>query len=279
MRKIPKPKFQVLEVFMACIETIREPLNQALTNSTENIENAEKDFESKKQTNNLYKISQNEVVNVVVDKKVLINVYKDKLAKTKFPRARVYYDMILNSAPQGLCPLCSQRRVSTLDHYLPKSLYPLLSVTPINLIPSCSDCNTGKKINFPSKSSEETLHPYYDDVEVFSWLKMRIIQVKPLLVVYYTAPPNYVLELLSQRIAFHFDNFKLNSLYTSHAMQEFENIKFQLTNLFIRGGTNQLVEHLQDCYESRLRVNINSWQTAFYECLLKDANFRRGMFI
>ena len=54
---------------------------------------------------------------------------------------RATYDLLKLSAKGGFCPLCGQRNVSTLDHYLPKESYPDLSILPINLVRACSDCN------------------------------------------------------------------------------------------------------------------------------------------
>src|SRR6266446_4463738 len=56
-------------------------------------------------------------------------------------------------------------------HHLPKSRYPDLSVSPINLVPCCMDCNTNKRAIFPTSGQEETLHPYYDNFEGEKWLQ------------------------------------------------------------------------------------------------------------
>ena len=50
----------------------------------------------------------------------------------------------LQDATPAVCPYCDNglQRVE-LDHFLPKSSFPFLSVHPDNLIPSCHDSNTG----------------------------------------------------------------------------------------------------------------------------------------
>lgn len=279
MKRIPKPIITVRDVLIDCVDNYKEPLKQALLDSLDLFDDAEEDFDTKKQVNQLHLIPQNTVINNTLDKDVLNKIYTDKMVSQKNnPKGRVHYDKIFLSAPQGICPLCLQREVKTLDHYLPKTKYPLLSVTPINLVPACSDCNKGKLTDSPTSSNEETLHPYYDDVEGFSWLKMQIVQIKPLVVDFYTAPPHNTPLLLSQRIKYHFDNFSLNKLYVSHAIQEFTNNKLHFERLYARGG-NRLKEHLQDCFESRSDINNNSWQTAFYECLVNSQDFCNGLFI
>lgn len=44
------------------------------------------------------------------------------------------------------CPYCGERiTVVEIDHFLPKSKYPLLSIYSSNLVPSCVECNKEKK--------------------------------------------------------------------------------------------------------------------------------------
>ncbi|WP_053161421.1 HNH endonuclease [Streptomyces caatingaensis] len=63
-----------------------------------------------------------------------------------------------------LCPLCGISKVTTIDHQLLKGRYPLLAVVPVNLVPACRDCNTGKGEEAPATAEDQPLHPYYDDL-------------------------------------------------------------------------------------------------------------------
>ena len=53
-------------------------------------------------------------------------------------------DEILGSANNHACPYCNVATVDTLDHVLPKKIYPEFSVLAQNLVPSCSRCNREK---------------------------------------------------------------------------------------------------------------------------------------
>lgn len=279
MRKIDRPNITVTEVFAACINNVRDnDLKGALTRSIPHIQNAENDFDLKKNTNQLYEIAKDTFVNAVVNVEVLKGIYKNRMLK-KDNKGRVYYDAVLMSAPKGRCPLCSQRIATTLDHYLPKGRYALLAVCLLNLIPACKDCNTDKIIHYPTNSEEETLHPYYDDVEGESWLKSKLVSVNPILLEYFVEPPDHWTNLLKRRINKHFYSFNLNGLYTTHGLEEFENIKHQLEKLFNTGGRPLLEEHLSDCYKSRFEVDKNSWQTALYYGFLSSEDFCNGGFI
>lgn len=56
-----------------------------------------------------------------------------------------------------LCPLCGIAQDLTLDHYMPKSKYPALSMFRQNLVPVCSACNRAKK----NQLYTHFIHPYY----------------------------------------------------------------------------------------------------------------------
>lgn len=276
MKKIAKPTISVKTVFLDCISIVsnanlKNELNKCITT----LEDAELDFEKKMKKNEIHKIAQNNIVLGVIGKEEMKKVYTDRMAKIGKP-GRAHYETIISSVKNGRCPLCSHRIVSTLDHYLPKSKYPVYSVTPINLIPSCFECNKGKKVEYPSNSKEETLHPYFDDVEGDSWLKAKIITSNPIGFEYYVSPSNKWNDLLNERIKTHFKSFELNTLYSIHAIVEFQNIRLQLINLFKSGGYNSLKGHLKDCYDSRSSNDLNSWQTAFYEALYNDEWFCNG---
>ena len=279
MRKIDKPNFKVAEVLVDCIDNLQDLiLKQELIDSTNIFTIAETDFDTKISSNSLYQIPENERISNTINASVLKSIYTDRMVNKK-NKGRTFYDSIFISAPNGKCPFCSVKQVRAIDHYLPKSKYPMLAITPNNLVPSCSDCNKDKLVDSPTTSEEETLHPYYDDIENFDWLEARIITLKPIKFEYFISPPNEWSELLKTRLINHFSAYLLNDLYSIHAVEEFENIKLQITKLYQNLGVNQLKEHIQEGYNSRYSVNKNSWQTAFYHCLYNNEDFCNGNFI
>lgn len=71
------------------------------------------------------------------------------------------------------CPICDcsfAYSQVTLDHILPKSKFPFLSITPINLVPTCYNCNMRKNDIIPSK----VLNPYFHDFSPFEYLTIII---------------------------------------------------------------------------------------------------------
>lgn len=160
-----KPNLIAQDVFTTCISRVRDPnLKRRLTNITNNVVTASNQFDNLATTNQLHRIGRQVNVGGVITKRGNERRLYPKDGQKNSP-GRDAYDLLFNSAVQGKCPLCAQRIVSTLDRRLPKAHYPALAVTPLNLVPACSDCNKAKLANLPTTSSEETLHPYYDYVE------------------------------------------------------------------------------------------------------------------
>ncbi|EAD2695982.1 HNH endonuclease, partial [Escherichia coli] len=74
----------------------------------------------------------------------LEKLYENNLRDKNKP-ARTYYDDMLVSSGEK-CPFCGDiGQTKNIDHFLPIAHYPEFSVMPINLVPSCRDCNMGEK--------------------------------------------------------------------------------------------------------------------------------------
>ena len=272
MKAIPKPLVKVREVFLDCISTVDNiALKANLTACVDTLEAGEVDFETRFSAFEIYQIPQNLTILGPIGKKDMKIVYDYRMVRTGMPGNK-YYNQLKSGASFNKCPLCSVRRVDTLDHYLPKSKYPIYSVTPINLIPACMPCNKGKSIVFPTTSEEQTLHPYYDNVETERWVKAVVLRSNPVSFEYIVDVPEGWADILKGRAKNHFESFKLNELFSSHANEELRGAKKQLANLY--NDDPQLLEnHLNEAYNSRLDLGINSWQAGMYYALLNDEWF------
>jgi hypothetical protein len=270
MRKINKPALTAAMVYPECLTTVGDNgLRGRLERCQTLINDAETEFEAKITKGQIYTIARETVVNGNVTYKELKNVYTAQMVRK--PKGRVYYDQLIMAAPEGLCPLCSHREATTLDHYLPKSKYPRLSIVPINLIPSCKDCNTGKLADFPVGPNDETLHPYYDDIESVIWLNSIVNKTTPVSMSFSVRAPASWDNLLTNRVATHFDCFKLNVLYASQAARRLSGMKINLKRIYFSGAGQEGVEkYLTNEAVSNSAVNLNSWETAMFRALSED---------
>ena len=287
MLKLTKPSEITKDVFVSCVNGIaNKGLKARLMACVSTIETASNEYATKKSTQELYTITQTKTTKATKDDRVinghvtageLKDLYTNQFVPQGTP-GRILYDKLLSAPAYGICPYCGVRIVSTLDHFLPKGLYPLLSVTPVNLIPACKDCNTGKLSEYPKTSEEECIHPYYDDIEGFQWLSAEIVQSPRVAFKFSVEGPSHWSGLLTKRVKFHFKAYKLAELYSTHAAVELVNIRGALSSTFNAEGSKGVQAYLLRAATSRFDANKNSWQTAMYMAMNKDLWFCNGGF-
>lgn len=273
-RPVEDPK----KVFSTCISIIRNgDLKNRLNSCTSLIGEAAIEFEDKLKVNELNTINVETMVNENVTAKELEKVYTSRMAKKGTP-GREIYNKIISNTPNGICPFCSHRVVSTIDHYMPKTLFPRLSTAPINLIPSCSDCNKLKSFLSPKDSNDAFIHPYFDVVDGERWLFSRLIETRHLTLEFYISPPSDWSEALKNRMFFHFKKLKLANLYRIQSAVELSNILFRINSLFDKYGERAVRKHLEEEAKTRFNNNKNSWQAVFYSTIYQSDWFCDGGF-
>lgn len=188
MLKLDPPAYSAKDTFASCISRVRVPaLKARLTAATQAIVDASDSYEVAGRAQALHQIVREPLVNASVTTAEMEAVYTGRMAKQTGP-GRVVYDDIF-AAAKGRCPLCAHRTVTTLDHHLPKALYPALAVAPLNLVPSCSDCNKAKLARFPHAAEDVSIHPYFDDVGDERWLFAEVVEVAPATLRFWVEPP------------------------------------------------------------------------------------------
>lgn len=277
MRKLPKPIFSVDDIVNDCVRSIQsQELKTRLRNAKETIATAAQTYDSRGALGELHLIAGSDTVDEVSAAE-MEKLYKQTFVKSK--RTRPIYASLKKACRNDICPLCGQRTVHQLDHYLPVSQHPVMAVTPINLVPACSECNKLKLAHDPVSAEEQTLHPYFDDLTNVRWLFAKVEQTQPVSIVFRATPVEDLSPVLKSRITWHFNMFHLGELYASHAAEELSNIRYGL-NLVATGANaaNELTAHLQREAQSRSAIHRNSWQTAMYEALAQSDWFCDGGF-
>lgn len=264
MRALPRPIESADDVFTLCISKVRDAtLKARLTSVSGDVSAASNAFDIAVSNRLVHQVPQSSDVGGVVTADEMVAVYAQRMAKKGAP-GRPVYDRLLAAPPHGRCPLCGQRVVSTLDHHLPKQLFPGLAVSPLNLVPACTDCNKAKGEFVPGVASQQTLHPYFDNVENETWLSAELLEQNPPAMRFRINAPEHWSPELAQRVKHHFELLRLGELYTSHAAEELVNIRFALAELHSAAGGAAVRAHLVAMAESYFAARRNSWQTAMY---------------
>jgi hypothetical protein len=278
MRTLAKPQHAAGDVLTECIENMEDQtLKTSLEALATYISEAEARYESAASGGLLYAVPQELALEHGVTAADMVRVYSNRFARKRSPGRR-FYDAIMAEAPHGRCPLCALRTVSSLDHYLPKTLFAAFVLAPINLIPACSDCNRLKLDNAPVQPTDQPLHPYFDNVENERWLYATVHESAPAALTFHVQRPAGWTDITFGRVQTHFTKFELGMLYTSHAAEELLNIRQRLGVLLGLVGPSGVNAHLSEQAASRVAHNINSWQTATYEALAQSAWYCMGGF-
>ena len=273
MRSLPEPEFTVHEVLDACVSGVRDrALALRLRDAMPTVEASEAEYQRLGLRARLYEIDVADDVAGVVSSLEMSKLYKSNLAR-KGSRSRRFYDRLKMAAPGDICPLCNQRVVKTLDHYLPKADYPSLAVTPLNLVPSCSDCNKDKLDRHAASAAEQTLHPYFDVVDDETWLVAEIQESSPPAAVFSVRAPAVWDATKQQRVQAHFLAFGLGLLYAAQSGAELVSIRYALAEVAESGGADAVHTFLAQQARSRARASRNSWSAALYTALSESLWF------
>ncbi|MDX8046621.1 HNH endonuclease signature motif containing protein [Gracilibacillus sp. S3-1-1] len=266
MRVVEKPSIIHEDILKACTSNIRnQDLKQRVEEELNYFNDSTEKYNNIGDLGKLSQIQSSDTVNDAISKEEMLFLYK-KLSSKGEP-ARKYYDILLHASK--ICPFCGYRISGTLDHYLPKARFPEFSVNPLNLIPCCRDCNSAKLTNMPS-NEEETLHPYYDNVEQGKWLFAEIDYKKEIGFSFFVQKPENWTDRKFQKLHNHFNALKLSELYSIIASQEFNDQAHFLKKLYIESGSEILKDTLLDFKKSSERHYVNNWKSAMYEALAES---------
>lgn len=266
MIKLKKPTFNQKDIIDDCMANVKkQPTKKNILSSQSTIENESANYDMIAEEGKLTAILSHTIVEGGANKEDMVWLYDKKFVADG---GRKYYDKIMTIPPYGKCPFCGERRVKTLDHFLPKAEYPTFAVTSYNLVASCSDCNKNKKTLIFRRRDEELIHPYYDNFDDDIWLKAKINEEVEIAFCFYIKKPLGWTEEKFLRAKNHFDILYLNDLYKAHAGEVFSEYKYSLKRLYFSGKEKAVKEDLLDRVKEKRSIRKNSWQAAMYDGLL-----------
>lgn len=198
--------------------------------------------------------------------------YKDKFAKKGAP-GREYYDHILYEGLRhgaGFCPICEIGRPSELDHYLPKSSFPALAVTPSNLVPICSECNkvTRKGAYSPNTQEDSLYHPYFEDPPSCIWLIAEISFGQGLCIDYGVEPLDPICHRLEQMMTV----YGLGERYGVRAVELLYSKRAMHIEMLELGGIDELKSEFLSLRDSARAYRLNGWDAALWSAAVRQVD-------
>lgn len=232
MRKIKNTLPSAELVIKSCCEGIvkNTGLKSSLEMAKTNFQNLEQEYRESAALQSLYSLkkhiksrSNDPVVISSLLHSELTTIYSQFFACKGKP-ARKIYDAIKANA-LGICPYCGVGTPEHLDHYLPKKYYPQFSITTLNLVPACLDCNVGSKgSGFAATQESQIIHPYLDADFYFDqqWISAKFLNdgANDIVVEYSVNAPNNWLPFQKKRVEKHFFSFNLKDRFSRLAAEE-----------------------------------------------------------
>jgi len=218
-------------------------------------------------------------------KRKLVNLYENNLRDKDKP-ARDYYDALLVSSGER-CPFCGDiGQTKNLDHFLPKAHFPEFSVMPLNLVPSCRDCNMGEKGQaYATVEDDQAIHPYVDKGIFYQeqWVYAEYIDEDDGAVVYSVQCPDAWSPEEKNRARNHFNGLDLANRYSLEAGKHLSEVidqkrafKASIHKLAPQ-VTDQAIkeEFINSCLMPIIQSNQfpNHWKKVMYECLARSNKF------
>lgn len=278
MWPLDPPSITARSSYNTCVASTRDSARRTLLLAAgDSVEAAGERFRQAAQTGALHELLGTDfAVPGVPTRDAVQWIYDNGMVNTR--NGRAIYDQLIAAPPDERCPFCGHGVVRTLDHYLPKKMFPALCVDPLNLVPACTDCNHAKGDAQPTRPETTPLHPYLDRIDNDSWLDAKVVSSEPVWLEFYVNPPPTWDSLLIDRTRHHFRLFGLAELFSLQANRTLNSIRRYLTQAFTEGGEDLVRTHLAEQASTRLAHRPNGWEGVTYRTLSQDDAFCHGTF-
>lgn len=278
MWRVERPAVSVGEIVKLCARGIGDKeLAARVLNAREVFEQNSKSMEASVLIDKVHDIASRLTDVTDISNIELKWLYTAQLSGKGRPARRAYADL-LNGALGELCSYCQYGLAKNLDHFVPKSAVPLLSIDPWNLIPCCPDCNHTLRDGFSTDPSEQMLHPYALP-EIGRWLKARVNHGTPVTLTFFADPDPKLSPLLQKRIENQFKILGLARLFSVVSNQQLTTTSRSLTKRFAGKSKHKVREHLIEQADEARGDEDNVRQSVVFEALADDDWYCSGGFL
>lgn len=189
---------------------------------------------------------------------------------------------ILANNRGGTCPMCAVGRASTLDHYLPESIFPEFAILPLNLVPACSICQSHKRELYREADAPLFLHLYFDDLpldERYLFADVHVVETS-ISLDYWLDPPSSMPSGIAQRLRAHFSKLRLRESYVAEGVGEFSDKRNQLEWLLATGSTAEDVSTYlrQEAATVAANRGVNHWRAVALNAFSENQEVCSGAF-
>ncbi|WP_153010489.1 HNH endonuclease [Falsirhodobacter sp. alg1] len=286
MKKIQPPTCSPSELFDDCVLGISDPTVQARLIAHKGlIEDANANYAASSATQTWCHLPRARHANpdqfIVgnLTKGDLVSLYTEGMVGSSGAARKKYDELKLLAHDE--CPYCGgcgemvdEEGIGTIDHFLPKARFPIFSILPINLVPSCATCNGGMGSKFPTSPELQPLHPYFDAPHFFEekWTTVTVSEDEPILVTFDVAAPATWSEKDRLRILEHFKCCKLRGRYRTKVASDISSLVEQRKTVHRNLTPEEFREVLKTVADNGA-LPINGWKRSLYHGLAESLWF------
>lgn len=172
------------------------------------------------------------------------------------------------------CPYCGLTGTGSYDHYLPKELFPEFSANPLNLVSSCTKCNSVKGDRWVESGDRLFIHFYSDQLpeEIFLFVNLHHNSGAFCASFRIEKPTNTATSTWTV-IENHFRELKLLEKYRENANDEIVGVVNFCTAYLKTGGTN-ITAFLEELAKGDAEIfGENHWRIVLMRSLALNNDF------
>ncbi|MDV7718460.1 hypothetical protein GA840_00985 [Pediococcus ethanolidurans] len=239
---------------------------------------------SQRKTTNINKFLSDETKRSLVDEERKYEKFSSELFKLK-PCSEIgdYDKNVANKIYDGVfkkkireeymsqyigtsCPICGQTLGVELDHVLPKSKFVQFTVTPINLVPICHNCNYWKGDNYGNTYANSSFHPFYEDFSSLNGLHFNFNfcnKTSPIEIIYDKKKTNpKFIHIMKE--------YDMEGFLTIQAVKKLRQIEHDLCSIKVSGTEKMSVDNFQKTLNAMTEyIGLSSWEKIFICDLMK----------
>lgn len=185
-----------------------------------------------------------------------------------------------NNRVLNTCQYCTLNEVNSFDHYLPKDEFAELVVNPKNLIPSCSNCNGRKGIDWVNGGERLFINLYVDSLPECQYLFVEVQEIEGVLQPrFFLENRNGVQASLFNLLVSHYEKLDLCNRFTENS----NNVVTELQNLIqvqrLHLSRNEIVEIVTlKAIKDKAAFGQNYWKPILEITLVESHIFMDGLF-
>ena len=180
-----------------------------------------------------------------------------------------------NNRPNILCPNCTINTINSFDHYLPQSEFAEYADDPINLIPSCTECNGHKSSVWRKDGKRMFLNLYIDDIPdvqyLFVTLKIAEDERSVDAIFEVKKTEDKIDAALYDKIDYHYNKLKLCGRFRKHredVLSGLANEIYTMKDVLSDDVIKSVI--LSDVGNDRKRLGYNYWKAILKESVCNN---------